>query len=320
MDIENVKNVNYWQINHRVKEIFRLKGVTLLPISEAWKKFEWTRPHFDREPKEGYFIWIKKSITPSLITCISICSSNIFQNLMNLILIEKNVKAKIDGFCNAAKKNLCSKHKGYSKIILKKNSELRMRHFHSWGRKDKVAFRLDFLLKKGAKLSHSYKCLEVPRTLKTENNTHLEKNSSANFVTTLLAKRGKVDIHDLTLLNGRESNGISRIRVVSDKGSRVTVHSKMIAKAAGIGHLDCMGLLLAENSSVKAIPELVNKSKDASLTHEASVGKISEEKLNYLKSRGLTENEAIDLIVAGFLGEQEPLIIKGCIFPSKYYM
>jgi len=50
------------------------------------------------------------------------------------------------------------------------------------------------------------------------------------------------------------------------------------------------------------------------------VGKISEETLNYLRSRGLTENEAINLIVTGFLGEEEPIIIKGRIIPSKLYM
>ena len=37
-------------------------------------------------------------------------------------------------------------------------------------------------------------------------------------------------------------------------------------------------------------------------------GRIAEESLNYLRSRGLTEDEAIDLIVAGFLGEKEPAI------------
>ncbi len=320
MVMKNVKNANYWQINHKVKNIFRLKGVTVLPSVEAWEKFKWTRAHFDKKPKEGYFIWVKQRVDSPLITCISISSSNVFQNLMNLILIEKNVKVEINSFCNAIKKNLFGNHKGYSKIILKENSELKVRHFHNWGKKDKVAFHLDFLLKKRAKLSHTYRCLEIPRKLKTENNTHLEEDSSANFITTILARDGKVDISDSTSLNGRKSNGISRIRVVGDKKSKIVVHSKMIANAAGVGHLDCMALLLAKNSNVKAMPELINRNKNASLTHEASVGKISEEKLDYLRSRGLSEDEAIDLIVAGFLGEEEPIIVKGRVILSELYM
>ena len=64
-----------------------------------------------------------------------------------------------------------------------------------------------------------------------------------------------------------------------------------------------MGLLLSEKSSINSMPELYNKDMNAVLTHEASVGRISEEELNYLRSRGLTENETISLIVTGFLGE-----------------
>lgn len=106
--------------------------------------------------------------------------------------------------------------------------------------------------------------------------------------------------------NGKDARGISRIR--------------MVANEAGTGHVDCMGLLLAEDVAINVTPELINKNKDASLTHEASVGKISEENLNYLRSRGLTEDEAIDLIVAGFLGEEEPIIVKGKVLPSKLFM
>jgi len=193
------------------------------------------------------------------------------------VVIEKNVKVKIQSICSASKKNLQGKHIGYSKIILKENSELKLKHFHSWGKRDWVESSLEFFLGKGAKLSHTYKCLEIPMKLKTENNTYLKENSSSNLIITILAKNG----------------------------------GQMVANDAGTGHVDCMGLLLSENSSVQAIPELINRNKDASLTHEASVGKISEETLNYLRSRGLTENEAINLIVTGFLGEEEPIIIKG---------
>jgi Fe-S cluster assembly scaffold protein SufB len=81
-----------------------------------------------------------------------------------------------------------------------------------------------------------------------------------------------------------------------------------------------MGLLLSDSGSIVAEPKLVNRNKDASLTHEASVGKISEDILNYLRSRGLTEDQAIDLVVTGFLGEQEEIVIDGSNIQSKQYM
>jgi hypothetical protein len=235
-------------------------------------------------------------------------------------VIEKNIEIEMNSICNAAKKNLCGRHTGHSKIILKENSMLKMRHFHKWGERDEVESSLEFSLEKGAELSHTYKCIDVPMRLKMENNTYMGERSSVNLVITVLAKHGEVEMRDSTFLNGKGSNGISRIRMIGDKKSKIVAHSKMIANDAGTGHVDCMGLLLAENSSINAIPELVNNHKGASLTHEASVGKISEEVLNYLRSRGLTEDQAIDLVVAGFLGEEEPVIVEGRVMPSELYM
>jgi len=49
------------------------------------------------------------------------------------------------------------------------------------------------------------------------------------------------------------------------------------------------------------VPKLICKDPRGQVTHEASIGKISEEELNYLRTRGLKEEEAVDLIVSGFL-------------------
>lgn len=317
--MKNVKNANYVQIDHDI-QISEEKNVIILSSPEAYNRFKWVREYFKKKPEEGYFIRVKNSINHPLITCISISSKNISQNPINLVVIEKDVKAEIYSICNTTKKNLCGNHVGYSKVIAKENSRLEMRHFHRWGKGDTVNSNLEFFLKKGAELSHNYKCLEVPMKLKMENNTYLKESSSANFVITVLAKNGEVEMNDSIFLNGRESNGISRVRMIGDKKSKINAHSKIIANDAGTGHLDCMGLLLAEDSSINAIPELVNRNKDASLTHEASIGKISEEILNYLRSRGLTEDQAIDLIVSCFLGEEEPIAVEGHIISSKLYM
>jgi len=79
---------------------------------------------------------VKKSIGYPLITCITISSPKVIQKPENLVVIEKNVKVKIQSICSASKKNLQGKYIGYSKIILKENSELKLKHFHSWGKRD----------------------------------------------------------------------------------------------------------------------------------------------------------------------------------------
>jgi Fe-S cluster assembly scaffold protein SufB len=92
---------------------------------------------------------------------------------------------------------------------------------------------------------------------------------SANFEIAVRAKEGSVEVHDCTFQNGEESSGTTRVRMIADEKSRIYARSKMIANNAGIGHLDCMGLLLADNPTINAIPELINKNKNASLTHDA---------------------------------------------------
>lgn len=318
--MKSVRSANFLQVNHEVRRILTEEGVTILPSPEAYRELKWTREYFEREPREGYFVWVKKQIDHPVTTCISISSPKVSQHPTNLVVIEKNIEVEMSNICNAVGKNLCGSHMGHSKVVVRENSLLKMRHVQKWGKRDTVGSDLEFFLEKGARLSYIYRCLDAPKTLKTMNNTFLDTRSSANFEIAVLAKEGSVEMHDSTFLNGEKSSGTTRVRMIADEKSRIYAHSKMIANNAGIGHLDCMGLLLTENSSINAIPELINKNKNASLTHEASVGRISEETLNYLRSRGLTEDKAIDLIVTGFLREEAPFTYKGRALPSKLHM
>jgi hypothetical protein len=283
MDMKNVrsaKGINYSQIDNRVEKISESREAMILPSLEAYKELKWTRDYFEQKPEEGYFIWVKNSIDYPLITRISVSSKNVSQNPINLVVIEKNIEAKINSVCSAIKKNLCGVHIGRSRIVVKENSTLKMRHFHNWGRGDRVESSLKFFLEKEAKLSYTFKCLAVPERLKTKSNAYLDSRSSADFGIAVLAEGGKVDMHDSIFLNGEKSSGITKLRMIANKLSNISAHSKIIANSAGQGHLDCTGLLLDENSCISAVPELLNKNRNATLTHEASIGKISEEKLN----------------------------------------
>ncbi len=68
-----------------------------------------------------------------------------------------------------------------------------------------------------------------------------------------------------------------------------------------VSKVDCDGLILDSISRSDTIPDIRVATDDALIAHEASVGKISEEELFYLMSRGIPENEAKTLIVRGFV-------------------
>jgi len=301
MGMKNAKNVHYWQVDHQVKNIFEVKGITILPSQKAWEKFGWTRKWFEKKPKEGYFIWIKKQVDFPLATCITIASPKVSQDLTNLLVIEKGIKAKANVVCNAAKNNLCGTHKAQGKLLLKEGANLEYNHFHQWGQKDFVSPDYEFILEKNSRLIYAYKNLFPPENLKLKTIIQSNENSSSNLSFIINGLNSKIRIEDIVNLLGQNSQGIVRLRLVGKKNSQIKAISKIFAKAPGRGHLDCQGLLIDKNSNISLIPELVCQNKEAQITHEASIGKISEEELNYLRMRGLTEKEAIDLIVTGFL-------------------
>lgn len=302
MDMKNVKNVSYLQIDHKIVKILKKEGIIILPSSEAWEKFKWTRRYFGREkPKEGYFIWVTKQVNFPISTCVSIESKNVEQNLKNLVVIEKGIKVKGYTLCSALSSKLQAKHFALEKVVLKENSSYNLISTHVWGSKDEVYPSYEFILEKNAILNYKMKSLYPAKKFVSKNVFRLKENAKAISEASIRAKNSFVKIYEITYLNGKNSNGISKLRVVSQANSKVYGYTKMIAKEEAKGHLDCQGLIVDKNSKISLIPALINSNKKAILTHEASIGRISDEELNYLMVRGLKEDEAIELIVRGFL-------------------
>jgi hypothetical protein len=70
-------------------------------------------------------------------------------------------------------------------------------------------------------------------------------------------------------------------------------------------HLECKGLIL-NGGIIHAIPELEGHTDGVEMSHEAAVGKIAQEEIAYLMSRGLSEDDAVATIVRGFLSVDIP--------------
>ena len=80
----------------------------------------------------------------------------------------------------------------------------------------------------------------------------------------------------------------------------------LVGKAPGIkAHLECRGLIL-DGGAMLAEPQLDGFVDGVEMSHEAAVGKIAQDEINYLMARGLTEDEATATIVRGFLSVDIP--------------
>lgn len=294
-------NTNINIIDQQIINLKQKNGVILLSSNNAWKKYSWTRQFFKKKPKLGYFVWIKKSQIQPLSSCISLEAVGSQQKLINLIIVESNVKAKIQAVCNTLNPQTTGSHQGSSQIILKKRSFLKINHQHNWGSKNLVLPEISFYLEKQAKMSYLYKNLTSPKKMTVKNKIYLKKEAKAESKIIIKSKSGKVNIDEALYLNGADSSGTMILKLLAQEKAKFKANSKIIAKKAGKGHLDCQGLLISNKAQINLTPQLVNKNKNALITHEASIGRIEKEKLEYLQSRGFSQKQAIDLIVRGFI-------------------
>jgi Fe-S cluster assembly scaffold protein SufB len=101
-------------------------------------------------------------------------------------------------------------------------------------------------------------------------------------------------------LDGENASANVISRSVARENSRQVFLSKVNGNNACMGHSECDAIIM-DAASVKAIPEISANHVEASLIHEAAIGKIAGEQIIKLTTLGLTEKEAEEQIIGGFL-------------------
>ena len=101
-------------------------------------------------------------------------------------------------------------------------------------------------------------------------------------------------------LNGDGSSADVVSRSVAREKSRQHYCSRLVGNAACSGHTECDAIIM-DTATVMAVPELEANNIDAALIHEAAIGKIAGDQIIKLMTLGLTEAEAEEQIVNGFL-------------------
>ncbi|MCM1267542.1 MAG: SufD family Fe-S cluster assembly protein [Bacteroidales bacterium] len=139
-------------------------------------------------------------------------------------------------------------------------------------------------------------------------------DSTVRTTTAKVAERASLVIKEKIMTHGKQSaetdftvdmagagSSVNLIsRSVAKETSRQLFRSRIIGNASCQGHSECDAIIM-DGASVSAIPELTANHIDANLIHEAAIGKIAGEQLIKLMTLGLTEKEAEEQIVKGFL-------------------
>ena len=101
-------------------------------------------------------------------------------------------------------------------------------------------------------------------------------------------------------LNGKDSSVHVTSRSVAKDNSSQEFYSNVNGNSKCFGHVECDAIIM-DNAKITATPKIVANHIDASLIHEAAIGKIAGEQLIKLMTLGLTEKEAEEQIISGFL-------------------
>jgi len=178
---------------------------------------------------------------------------------------------------------------------------------HNWAEDVEVRPRSVACVEEGGTFISNYICMKPVRSLQMYPTTHLVgKNAVARFYSIIVGSPGsEYDVGGRIFLKEKGCRAEIIARAISNGGAIIS-RGDLIGEAPDIkAHLECRGLLL-KGGVIHAIPELRGLVDGVEMSHEAAVGKIAQEEIAYLMSRGLSEQEATSTIVRGFLSVDIP--------------
>jgi Fe-S cluster assembly scaffold protein SufB len=295
-------------------------GIELLPITEALKKYNGLKDYWwklisaekdsftreaDQELDNGYFIRAlpgEKVIYP-LQACLYIRNENVVQRIHNIVIAEEGSELHIITGCSTHPHLTSGLHIGISEFYVKKGAKLTFTMIHNWGENVYVRPRTGIRVEEDGVFLSNYISLKGVKSVQTFPTATLAgPNALARFNSVIVAPEGSdIDTGAKVILKAPGSRSEIISRTISF-GGRVVARGHLIGLAANIkAHLECQGLILAEHGVIHAIPELEAHVADVDMSHEAAVGRIAQEEIEYLMARGLDEEEATSTIVRGFL-------------------
>ena len=198
-----------------------------------------------------------------------------------------------------------SQHDGIHRFYIGKNSSVKYveKHFGSGSGQGKRILNpvTEVYMEEGS--SCEMEMVQIKGVDDTSRSTVAELKAGASLVVRerLMTheKQNAVSAYDVELI-GDDSSADIVSRGVARGESYQRLDLKIAGKAACKGHTECDSIIM-DSGRILAVPALEADSVEASLVHEAAIGKIAGEQLNKLMTLGLSEAEAEEEIINGFL-------------------
>jgi len=321
IDVEEKKRIgSYLQVDQ--KSIYSWSshpGVEVLSLSEAvqldwFKEYFWNAVPADLDKYtaltaiyggEGYVIRVKKNVKVDMPVqaCLIVKGRRELQTPHNIIIAEEGSRLHVVTGCTVAPESF-GLHTGISEFYIGRKATVTFTMIHSWNKATHVRPRTGVIVEEEGKFISHYVNVGEISSLQTFPKVRLSgSNSTASLISTIVGKgSAMIDVGGEIIFEAENCRGEVSSRNLAKDNSSIIARSRLKGLVNNVkGHTECQGLLISNEASITAIPELVAKARDVELTHEAAIGRIEEDEIFYLMSRGLSREEATSLIVKGFL-------------------
>lgn len=299
-------------------------GLEMLPLAEALNRYDWlrekyywqaVRPDLDEVTAEvsaqaepqGFFIWVKRGtkLTAPAQAGLYMSHGNVAQVIHNIVILEEEAELNLITGCLTKLDVKDGLHYAVSEHYIGPKATFTNTMVHSWGPEVIVRPCSGTVVAEGGTFVSNYVSLRPARRIESNPETWLNgAGASAKYTTIILGSAGAtIDTGGAIYLNADDTSAELAHRGVCT-GGRMYQRGLLIGQARCRAHVDCAGMVLdaREEGFIESIPGLRGLHPEARMSHEASIGRIAPEQVEYLQSRGLDEREAISMIIRGFLG------------------
>ena len=311
-------------VYHNVQDAVAKQGVVYLGFEEALKSPEWgpmVQEYFMTliTPEDhkfaalhgavwsgGSFVYVPKGVHLSfpLQSYFRLNAKGAGQFEHTLIIVDEDADLHFIEGCSAPKYNEANLHAGAVELFVKKGAHLRYSTIENWS---KNMYNLN------------------TKRARVEENASIEwvSGSFGSHISylypesDLIGRNARADFTGVTFAGGGQNldTGAKMVHLAPNTTSLIT--TKSISKGSGVStyrsavyidekatgskaSVSCQSLMLDSKSRSDTIPAMEIRTDDCDVGHEAKIGRISNDAIFYLMSRGISEEEARSMIVSGF--------------------
>lgn len=236
--------------------------------------------------------------------CFGVVEEEALQKIVLHIYIEPEAEINILAHCIFPNADDV-KHHMDADIHVGKNAKYTYleKHIHSPEGGIEVVPKAQIELEEGAIFKTDFELLEGRvGELDIDYETTCKENSQLEMMSKVNGRGADhIKINETGHLVGEDARGVLKSRVAVRNEAEAEVYNKMTASAPHArGHVDCKEII-QDDGSASAIPIVEVSDPKAHVTHEAAIGSVDSKQLQTLMSRGMSEDEAVELIINGLL-------------------